>query len=60
LYGTQGQNKSLSKWSESCFEKVESEGFMTCSNFHVAFVPLAQLTELGLPLCMPMRGDETG
>lgn len=44
-----GTKRSSSKWSESCFERVESERFIACSNFHVAFVPLAQLTELGSP-----------
>lgn len=47
LYGTQGYNKFSSKWLESCFEKVEREGFIACPNFHVAFVPLAQLTMPG-------------
>lgn len=47
-----GRNLVLKKW--------RARDSLPRSSFHVAFVPLAQLTVPGSPLCILMKGDETG
>ena len=56
------QKDKVSSWVKgwSLVLKVESEGFTARSTFHVAFVPLAQLTVPRSPPCILMKGDETG
>ena len=58
--GHKDKNKFLSKWSESCFEKVESEGFIALLQFPHCLCSSGPVEDAGVPPCILMKRGEMG
>lgn len=56
LYGTQGQNEFPRKWLESCFEKVESEGFIALLQFPCGLCSSGPVDGAGVAPLHPNEG----